>query len=571
MESTDISDPTDWIGTSLASLAAVDASVRCQVCKEFFTNPVITTCLHTFCSLCIRRCLVTDGKCPTCKTTIQEPGLRRNVAIEEVTDAFVAARPAALGLAKAQAEQKQAEEQQTRHTRRGSKRKRSIVTDEDETPATSQTQPRRSQRHRSNHTTQPPPPDVFVIDDDDQDGSYAPEPKQPEDGLVACPICTQRMKEEAVFPHLNVCDGTAPPPSPRKPSRTPTPLLQHQQHRQAVAAQDPPPDRLPSLNYSILKENPLRKKLADLGIPNSGPRKLLERRHTEWRNLWNANCDSSRPRTRRELLKDLDRWERTQGAGSKDNNSKVMEKDFDGSGWAKSHKSDFDELIANARRKRELPVTTAPKGEATQEAGDHGGMQTNAASNSTSHQQQTPLPTIEDAMMPQPAQQPAAPYHQETVNRPISPVPGFNPRSTVGAISGSEPSLDSGFHADSDTLHILPTSTIDARAPSSTPQTPPAPHHTEHVNKAVPPVPGFNLSTSLHSDTPDAVFNNTPSLPSDRTNTDTNTEVSTTLESYVNGEQGKQKTWKPEGKIRKKPMFDLPGDPVVDSEMSGTK
>jgi E3 ubiquitin-protein ligase RAD18 len=370
MDSTDISDPTDWIGTSLPLLATLDASVRCQVCKEFFTNPVITTCLHTFCSLCIRRCLVTDGKCPTCKTTIQEPGLRRNVAIEEATDAYVAARPAAIALAKAQREQKREAEQEPRQTRRGSKRKRSIEDDEDETPATSQTQPRRSQRHRSNQQNTQPPPDVFVIEDDERDGSYAPDANQPEDGLVACPICSRRMKEEAVFSHLNVCDGTISPPSPKKPSRTPTPLMQQQQQRQAAAAQNPPQERLPSLNYDLLKEKGTRKKLVDLGLPSSGTFKLLTRRHTEWRNLWNANCDSSRPRTRRELLKDLDRWERTQGAGAREVTSKEYIKEVDSNGWAKSHKSDFDELIANARRKRQSPETTAPKGEGTQEAGD---------------------------------------------------------------------------------------------------------------------------------------------------------------------------------------------------------
>jgi len=116
-------------------------------------------------------------------------------------------------------------------------------------------------------------------------------------------------------------------------------------------------DRLPQLNYSLLKENALRKKLSETGIPNAGPRALLIRRHTEWVNLVNANCDSTRPRTKRELLHELDIWNKTQGrqiltsstGGS--SASSVMNKDFDGAAWAASHDQDFQSLIAKARRK----------------------------------------------------------------------------------------------------------------------------------------------------------------------------------------------------------------------------
>ena len=75
-------------------------------------------------------------------------------------------------------------------------------------------------------------------------------------------------------------------------------------------------------------------------------------------NLFNANCDSARPRTKRELLRDLDIWERSQGGhapnvnGPSNGQNDVMRKDFDGHGWAESNKDQFAELIANAKRKR---------------------------------------------------------------------------------------------------------------------------------------------------------------------------------------------------------------------------
>jgi E3 ubiquitin-protein ligase RAD18 len=98
----DISDSTDWLDTPLASLAPIDASLRCQVCKDFYKTPMITSCSHTFCSLCIRRCLANDGKCPACRTTEQENKLRSNWAIEGLVDEFIKARPPLLDLSRRQ-------------------------------------------------------------------------------------------------------------------------------------------------------------------------------------------------------------------------------------------------------------------------------------------------------------------------------------------------------------------------------------------------------------------------------------------------------------------------------------
>lgn len=127
------------------------------------------------------------------------------------------------------------------------------------------------------------------------------------------------------------------------------------------------------INYSLLKDNVLRKKLKDLGIPNWGNRPLLQRRHTEWMNLWNANCDSKAPKTKRDLLHELDVWERTQGGwaaspSSFDPGNKVMNKDFDGAAWSSSHGDDFKRLIANARKKSGAVVqTTNPQASAAPE------------------------------------------------------------------------------------------------------------------------------------------------------------------------------------------------------------
>lgn len=106
-----------------------------------------------------------------------------------------------------------------------------------------------------------------------------------------------------------------------------------------------------------MKDNALRRKLTELGIPTGGTRALLIRRHTEWVNMVNANRDSSRPRTKREMIQELEIWDRTQGRqiskvpGESPNANSIMNKDFDGSAWALSHNNDFKQLISSARKK----------------------------------------------------------------------------------------------------------------------------------------------------------------------------------------------------------------------------
>jgi len=143
-----------------------------------------------------------------------------------------------------------------------------------------------------------------------------------------------------------------------------TPMNSKPRNPSLSSAAAKPMERLPSLSYSIMNENVLRKKIATLGIPNWGTKPLLIRRHTEWVNLWNANCDSSKPRTKRELLHDLDVWERTQGGnipstqGASGSGSAIMAKDFDGSAWSASHGDDFQRLIVQARQKSAASSST---------------------------------------------------------------------------------------------------------------------------------------------------------------------------------------------------------------------
>ncbi|WEW61199.1 E3 ubiquitin-protein ligase rad18 [Emydomyces testavorans] len=348
----DISDSTDWLPTPLSSLSRVESALRCQVCKDFFNNPVITSCCHTFCSLCIRRCLSAEGKCPTCRADDQEVKLRQNWVVDELVDSFKKARESVLEFARRASTRSDdgAEEERTPKKRKINERE-SDGQDYLLPKETART-PRkiRSQSARQCHGTRSSTP--MVIDDSEDDDYHL------NDGLVPCPGCQRRMKVEAVYPHLDNCPG----PSSQNQSQQPNSLLSLSSPRKSTSSSQPP-ERLPTINYSLMKDNVLRKKLRDLGIPDSGPKPLLQRRHTEWVNLCNANCDSKHPKSKRELLRELDVWERSQGGQassiSRDQTSSIMRKDFDGAAWSAAHEDDFKKLIENARQKRETGVSPA--------------------------------------------------------------------------------------------------------------------------------------------------------------------------------------------------------------------
>jgi E3 ubiquitin-protein ligase RAD18 len=173
-----------------------------------------------------------------------------------------------------------------------------------------------------------------------------------ENGLADCPVCGKRMKVDAIDSHLNKCLVESSPPISKLVSGSNS----VQSGTSAMQKPSKKPDRLPQLNYSLFKDTTLRKKLQELGISAQGSRPLLERRHTEWVTLWNANCDASRPRKKVDLLHELDVWERTQGARVSSSHSgissasQILHKDFDGASWAAKHDLSFQNLIASARK-----------------------------------------------------------------------------------------------------------------------------------------------------------------------------------------------------------------------------
>ena len=324
---------------------------------------MITSCSHTFCSLCIRRYLSQEGKCPACREQDQEIKLRRNWVVEELVTNFKDLRRGVLEFA-----QNAANHAANTETESERPKKRRKIAMEPQANGMEKRSTRSQSKRITSQTSQLSAMSTQeeIAASEDEGSVYQDEPA-PElnDGLVGCPSCSRRMKEALINNHLDRClAGTATPPaSSPQPPQIKAGTIAYTQTKPSSSS------RLPTINYSLLNESKMRAKLKELGIPNHGSKELMRKRHTEWVNLWNANCDSLNQVSKRELLRSLDTWERTLGRQVDRNKeaSGVMVKDFDRVGYMLNQKGNFDDLIAQARAKRKSAQKEAAK-EMTPEA-----------------------------------------------------------------------------------------------------------------------------------------------------------------------------------------------------------
>ena len=174
-------------------------------------------------------------------------------------------------------------------------------------------------------------------------------PPPPIPNTFPCPICDDSFPESEINNHVNACLTN---PSKRKKQKVIN--VEHPAFNTKITAPQPAPSRLPKINYSLINEANLRQKLHEAGLPSHGPKLILQRRYSEWINIYNANLDAARPRSRRDLMHDLDAWERGNNAST--NGSSNTEIDLDR--WEDKHQADFASLTAQARRSKSAATTS---------------------------------------------------------------------------------------------------------------------------------------------------------------------------------------------------------------------
>lgn len=330
-------------------LASMDASLRCPICGDVFRAPMmLASCGHTFCSLCIRRALMTGrGECPSCRMgggssarRVTDADLRRNGVVAEIVTVWEDVRRGVLDSAKRlrDLEKAAAREQEELNAKVPTRKRRPA--DENEDSPERQRGVRASARSRNKVDYNDAAAFDGNSDDNDLEQSRMPtedhsaldkaaevepaqDPNDP-DAKVTCPICQGPIKLSLAFQHTATCTGEPRIPERAEPTRPDTTVVQRSNSRDTtkeVSEDDASLQRLHLPNYNLLKVTQLRdllKKsniLAEIGSKSQAvgrsEKSILEKRHRRWITLWNANCDEAPARRRsfRDLKRELVEWE----------------------------------------------------------------------------------------------------------------------------------------------------------------------------------------------------------------------------------------------------------------------
>ncbi|KAJ2863029.1 E3 ubiquitin-protein ligase rad18 [Coemansia erecta] len=352
----ELEDPSDW-PSSFPHLREIDQLLRCPVCKEYFETAMVTSgCGHTFCSLCVRRCLTQETKCPSCRAPLTEGDLRPNRLVDSLMKSFRGGRQRLLGRLSLDA---------TTDGESNGVEKCSYCKCKS-APKGESTRKRRRMHTRNTTTTKSGPTNSdtdgvqafndgtadlsgsdidqgnnsYINTEDDtrdddyieSDSDFAPDRKgvpaahrgnqippthpssvlQSKDTSVKCPSCQNMVSQSHINKHLDQClNGNSDSAETIVPTtsltsnrslRTPTLKLK------PAKAQFMLP-RPTKLVYSLLSESKLRRTMKELGIPFKGDKSQLQARHVEWVSMYMANADSETPASHRLLLKRLATWE----------------------------------------------------------------------------------------------------------------------------------------------------------------------------------------------------------------------------------------------------------------------
>ncbi|KAK0550115.1 E3 ubiquitin-protein ligase rad18 [Tilletia horrida] len=387
-------DPTDWEATpDFSFLRTLDNSLRCSLCYDIFTAPVVfRECHHTFCSSCIRSHInqpEDKGKfCPQCRQTkATDNELVPVLGLEEAAEAWRQARPTLIKAAESMRDLRSGSHQpngadggnsnadnsssdevevvasssagaSSLRSPRGVKRKltdtqgASPVKDEGGRRTRQSTAAARSTSATATSRSAPKSPMGRSVE-----STFKVTELKATD-LTKCPICDQEFTLAQLNAHLD--RGNCGETSGQSPAKTQSSwFVRPNGESSSFRTGGPPPfegaKRLTRLQYHGIKNDILKRNLEECGLPTTGSKDRQIARHREWVNIFNGNLDSApaKRKTLAQLKKALKDFERAQDAQERVRaQGGPVPKDKAGS-WAQDHKAEFADLVAQARSSHE--------------------------------------------------------------------------------------------------------------------------------------------------------------------------------------------------------------------------
>ncbi|XP_037304078.2 E3 ubiquitin-protein ligase RAD18 [Pungitius pungitius] len=384
-----------------ACLKNVDTLLRCPICFDFLNISMMTKCSHNFCSLCIRKFFCYKLQCPVCNTQATEQDLRTNRLLDDLVVNFQAAREQ---LSKANCDSPPMSPRTPASTvkckaQRGQKGKSSVLSHffqkRPKTTPTKQTQQDGSvaqcaQRTKIQsactdnandadpHSATDQLPVVVKEEPMDEEeasiqglmsvkqeagvshscstGFEAAHSSSPSNEVkpvikVECPVCSVSVPQQFINKHLDTCltRGEKKDSLRSSPGNVRRPMTK--------------------LVYNLLSTLELKRRLKDCHLSMQGSRDQLIKRHQEFVQIYNAQCDSLNPKSAEDIAKELEANEKIKNQ-LQGKTKPVMvfvknqsEKEIDEmhSNYRKQHSSDFSRLISQVRCRLETNRQTRTK------------------------------------------------------------------------------------------------------------------------------------------------------------------------------------------------------------------
>ncbi|KAK3926977.1 E3 ubiquitin-protein ligase RAD18 [Frankliniella fusca] len=402
--------------SSIPELQELDNVLRCEICHEIIKTPVISSCSHTFCSLCIRKWLATKQVCPSCSETVYESSLRRNPMVENMVYA--------LGNLKKKFQNKNSQQspvlpcsaiRKTPQPQAKSKKKQRTTNstfDQDDSNSDSDflpkktppVTPRASTKEMSVHVKsspstgtpsrsnkekmslpklQTPLRNVSEKPSTSTDPKSSPAPAAAASASasnVPCPVCSQLMPESIINTHLDKClIGESTSSSDQNVVNTPSSSRIHNSSNSKTAKLYSPGmsqshsvkksddkrghalDPIKKMVYHLFKDAQLKKELKKHGLSTTGDRSALLSRLNRYVAFHNAECDATNPRSVEELRKAFDKEDKALAGPPSNSYSKLFstkqpsidEFNKHRKDYLKQNKISYDALIEDVKRRNQ--------------------------------------------------------------------------------------------------------------------------------------------------------------------------------------------------------------------------
>ncbi|XP_048843402.1 zinc-binding protein A33-like [Brienomyrus brachyistius] len=77
-----------------AGASSLDEELCCSICSDFFKDPVVLKCSHSFCGVCLQNCCKgsSSRECPLCRTRFPEEDPPVNIVLRNVVQSFLKQR-----------------------------------------------------------------------------------------------------------------------------------------------------------------------------------------------------------------------------------------------------------------------------------------------------------------------------------------------------------------------------------------------------------------------------------------------------------------------------------------------